>query len=899
MSRPTPLSLVLDAADPLAGLDPVRWAVEELRAALIAGGCAVSTHDRLAMATGEPVLLVTGWHSPAARAALGTVGLALPEVPEAFVLLPTTMAGKQGIVACAGDERGLVYAVLELADRVRYADDPVAALRQLAREGSVVERPTNRIRGIVRVFASDVEDLGWYHDREFWRRYLSMLAAQRYNRFQLALGIGFDFAQRMRDSYFYFPYPFLLSIPGYDVRAVGVSDDERERNLETLRFIAAETKRRGLHFQLGLWAQVYEFADSPDVNHPIAGLTPENHAAYCRDAVRTLLRAVPDIAGLTLRVHGESGIVEGSDDFWRTFFAGIANCGRRVEIDLHAKGIDRRMIDCALGTGQPVTISPKFWAEHLGLPYHQADIRAVEHAGQATGEHARLMAMSAGTRRFTRYGYADFLVEDRPYGILFRIWPGTQRLLLWGDPVTGRAYGRAFGFCGVDGAEVFEPLSFSGRRGSGLPAGRDPYADAALRPDGPHGDWEKYLYTYRLWGRLLYNPDADPEQWRRYLRYEFGAAAAEAEAALGSASRILPLVTTAHHPSAANNRYWPEIYTDMPIVWTGEDGATRPHHYADTASPRRFGNVSALDPEVFASVEEYVAEVLSGSPSGRYSPLDVARWLEDLARVATENLDHAAAVVPNPSAPNFRRWALDVRIQAALGRFFAAKFQAGVDYTRYAFTGEVPSLGAAVARYRAARDAWAAVVEQAHGAYKDDLTFGPEPFLRGHWADRLAAIDRDIRDMETELARAGAAAGTPSTDATPEERRPEIPPQHVAPASFTPGVPLTIEVVAGEGRPTRARLYYRHINQAERFRAIEMGHSEVDDGGGCLRGDIPGDYTGSPFPLQYFFELRDDDGRAWRWPGLGPELADQPYFVVRPLLVPATGPAMTVAGGDR
>ncbi len=899
MSRPTPLSLVLDAADPLAGLDPVRWAVEELRAALIAGGCAVSTHDRLATATGEPVLLVTGWHSPAARAALGTVGLALPEVPEAFVLLPTTMAGKQGIVACAGDERGLVYAVLELADRARHADDPVAALRQLAREGPVVERPTNRIRGIVRVFASDVEDLGWYHDREFWRRYLSMLAAQRYNRFQLALGIGFDFAQRMRDSYFYFAYPFLLSIPGYDVRAVGVSDAERERNLGTLRFIAAETKRRGLHFQLGLWAQVYEFADSPDVNHPIAGLTPENHAAYCRDAVCTLLRAIPDIDGLTLRVHGESGIVEGSDDFWRTFYAGIADCGRRVEVDLHAKGIDRRMIDLALATGQPVLISPKFWAEHLGLPYHQADIRAVEHAGQATGEHARLMAMSAGTRRFTRYGYADLLTEDRPYGILFRIWPGTQRLLLWGDPVTGRAYGRAFGFCGVDGAEVFEPLSFSGRRGSGSPAGRDPYADAALRPEGPHGDWEKYLYTYRLWGRLLYNPDADPEQWRRYLRHEFGPAAPAAEAALGSASRILPLVTTAHHPSAANNRYWPEIYTDMPIVWIGADGATRPHHYADTASPKRFGNVSALDPEVFSSVEEYVQETLSDVRSGRYSPLDVARWLEELARVATENLDRAAALVPNPPAPTFRRWSLDVHIQAALGRFFAAKLQAGVGYTRYALADEVPSLRVAVARYRAARDAWAAAVEQAREAYKDDLTFGPEPFLRGHWADRLAAIDRDIRDMETVLARAEAADATPATDTAPEERRPEIPLRHAAPASFTPGAPLTIAVVIGAGRPTRARLYYRHINQAERFRSIEMGPGAADDDDGCFHADIPGDYTRSPFPLQYFFELHGAAEKVWRWPGLGLELVDQPYFVVRPLPAPATGPATTIAGGDR
>ncbi len=899
MSRATPLSLVLDAVDPLVGADPVRWAVEELRAALAAGGYEVHAHDQLAQATDEPVLLITGGRSAAAREALGETGLALPDLPESFALLPAPVAGRHVIVACADDERGLAYAVLELADRVRHADEPSAALRQLAREGPLVERPANRMRGIVRVFASDVEDLGWYHDREFWRRYLSMLATQRYNRFQLALGIGFDFAQRMRDSYFYFPYPFLLTIPGYDVRAVGVSDAERERNLETLRFIAAETKRRGLHFQLGLWAQVYEFADSPDVNHPITGLTPEDHAAYCRNAVRTLLRAVPDIAGLTLRVHGESGIVEGSDDFWRTFFAGIADCERRVEIDLHAKGIEQRMIALALGTGQPVLVSPKFWAEHLGLPYHQADIRAVEHASPATGEHARLMTMSAGTRRFTRYGFADLLTEDRPYGILFRIWPGTQRLLLWGDPVTGRAYGRAFGFCGVDGAEVFEPLSFSGRRGSGLPAGRDPYADAALRPDSPHGDWEKYLYTYRLWGRLLYNPDADPEQWHRYLRHEFGAAAAAAEAALGSASRILPLVTTAHHPSAANNRYWPEIYTDMPIVWSGEDGATRPHHYADTASPGRFGNVSALDPEVFASVEEYVAEALSGNPSGRYSPLDVARWLEDLARVATENLDRAAAAVPNPRAPTFRRWALDVRIQVALGRFFAAKLQAGVGYTRYVLAGEVPSLGAAVVRYRAARDAWADAAGQARGAYKDDLTFGPEPFLRGHWADRLAAIDRDIRDMETELARAGGAVGTRATDAMPEERRPEIPPQHVAPASFTPGVPLTIEVVAGGGRPTRARLHYRHVNQAERFRTVEMRHGEADDGDGCLRGDIPGDYTRSPFPLQYFFELRDDAGRAWRWPGLGPELADQPYFVVRPFRVPATGPAMTVAGGDR
>ena len=73
-----------------------------------------------------------------------------------------------------------------------------------------------------------------------------------------------------------------------------------------------------------------------------------------------------------------------------------------------------------------------------------------------------------------------------------------------------------------------EPLSFKGRRGSGPGAGRASgrcaYADASLRP---RWDWEKYLDTYRVWGRKLYNPDAK----------------VDVEPALAAASRILPIVT--------------------------------------------------------------------------------------------------------------------------------------------------------------------------------------------------------------------------------------------------------------------------------------------------------------------------------------------------------------------
>jgi len=125
----------------------------------------------------------------------------------------------------------------------------------------------------------------------------------------------------------------------------------------------------------------------------------------------------------------------------------------------------------------------------------------------------QLMNQSGAALRYTRYGNADFLRDDRAHGVFYRIWPGTQRLLLWGDPAIAAGFGRSGSFCGSLGVEVCEPLSFKGRRDSGLPGGREGYADAALRLEGGT-DWEKFDITYRLFGRLLYDPDEDPSVWR-------------------------------------------------------------------------------------------------------------------------------------------------------------------------------------------------------------------------------------------------------------------------------------------------------------------------------------------------------------------------------------------------
>ncbi len=866
--QPAGVSIILDPDDSVASKAPTRWAAAELERWLATRGIAVARCERLSKASkGSVCVVAAGLKSALARQVLKAAQAEVPEVPEALGLVAGRTAGRPILLACGHDERGLVYALLELADRAQYATDPLDALNV---PKPVIERPANAIRSVARLFVSEVEDKPWFNDREMWPRYLTTVAAQRFNRFNLSVGIGYDFLRNVTDAYFLFAYPFLLSVPGYDVRAAGLADAERDRNLEMLKFISGETAARGMQFQLGIWMHGYQWINSPNPNYTIEGLTAESHGPYCRDALSALLKACPAIGGVTFRVHGESGVTEGSYDFWKTVFDGVVNCGRRVEIDMHAKGMDQRMIDIALATGMPVNISPKYWAEHLGMPYHQAEIRELERPKPGK-DGSGLMKLSAGSRSFLRYGYGDLLRKGRPYGVLHRIWPGTRRLLLWGDPVTGAAYCRAFGFCGSSGVELMEPLSLKGRRGSGVAGDRCGYADASLKQ---RWDWEKYRYSLRIWGRQLYNPDSDPDVWRRYLRSQFGRGAQAAEAALASATRILPIVTTAHGASAANNIYWPEMYTNQPIV-----NLSRKHPYSDTPAPRVFGNVSPFDPQLFHTINEFAAELISGERSGKYSPIEAAQWIEDLAEMAMKSLAEAEATVDG-NGPEFRRMSVDVALQASLGRFFAAKFRSGVLYGIFEHSGDRAALQQAIDRYRLARAVWAGLAGRAKPIYLPDITVGEEPHQRGHWQDRLQAIDEDIADMARQMEPAKENESQQDRirsailEALSRPRRTRPPCRHQVPLHFVPGQPLEIQL-ALERPGIAARLFYRHVNQAERFNTAQM---QVRDN--LCRSVIPGNYTDSPYVLQYYFELKEGPDRAWLYPGFSLELSNQPYFVV-------------------
>ena len=138
------------------------------------------------------------------------------------------------------------------------------------------------------------------------------------------------------------------------------------------------------------------------------------------------------------------------------------------------------------------------------------------------------------------------------------------------------------------------------------------------------------------------------------------------------------------------------------------------------------------------------------------------------------------------------------------------------------------------------------------------------------------------------MARGGAAPGArpiPAARAGELVRavldppsRPAADARHTPPRAFVRGRPLELGLAfrARAGGAPAVTLHYRHVSQAEAWQA-----SAMEGDGSALRAAIPDAYTDSPYPLQYYFEVSEAAGAAWLYPGLGPDLTQQPYFVVR------------------
>jgi hypothetical protein len=245
----------------------------------------------------------------------------------------------------------------------------------------------------------------------------------------------------------------------------------------------------------------------------------------------------------------------------------------------------------------------------------------------------------------------------------------------------------------------------------------------------------------------------------------------------------------------------------------------------------------------------------------------------------------AKKLVASPKSAAFRRMEEDVLIQNALGTFFAEKMRAGLLYEVFHASGDTIAGRLAAQHLQLARDTWAAMAERAKGVYRLNIAYGDKDDRRGHWVDRLPAIDLDLQHLYARVEKAGPVtrdAAQALSIATAMQRRVSVACTHEMPRAFSPRRELTLRLsvsaVPVSERPSEITLWYRHLNQAERWVSVTM----VAASGLAYEysAAIPAAYTDSPFPLQYYFAMRREKD-AWIYPALGAQLSHQPYFVVQ------------------
>jgi len=886
--------VLVDRQPPGGGAAPVEHGIGALRDALDAQDATVETVDYWteAESAADPCLVVGRADDQVVEKLLGES----VTDPEAVVYRWADTGDGTALVVAGSDDRGLMYGLLELAERVE-----ARGAGALSAVSDRTETPDNEVRGVDRFVEGPVED-EWLFDEAFWEDYLDRLARCRFNRFVLAT--GYDTA------YFSPPYPFLVDVPDYP--EVSVSDEidvSREEHLAALRRIGELCHEHGLEFVFATWQQ-RPWSANPDIDHEpsdqgmlVEGLPEDDEAYtdYCVRGLQATLRECPEIDGLQLRVNFESGVGDRStaESFWREIIDGVERAaderGRSVDLDLRAKGLTDDMIGWAQETGLNVTVPTKYWCESTGFPHHNTQMRQ--------GELDNLDDMN----RLRRYSYADMLEKPRFFDVLYRLWAtGTNRVFLWGDPDYARRFGHSTQFGDGVGFEVTTPLSLKGGQYF-LQDERWPLFDDPELRDYEYED-QRYWAWYRLFGRLGYSTDADPDVWEREYRARFGDAAPAVMRGLRAASKVLPLVTAAHltrHPAIVN---WAELDTGGALF--------AEHNFNEDFGDVTYASAEPSDPGLFYGIDEFVDDHLADSVENRYTPLQVSRWYEAFAadaRAAAADAEDAIEVSTDDPTGELAATLLDVRMLADLGEYHALKTRAATALCLHERTDagdagdevdagdgvdETAELAAATAYMSRATEAWRSLAERGEGTYHDDLVFamGPDAADEGNWADRLVEMEADLAELDRRCEAAdldpGAVDSGETDDSAVADDSGSVVPDLVAtesPPFAFPTVDLDVPDAAPAGEPVDVRvrtgemngfdsmtLYYRHANQAEGpFRSASM--DAVDDG---FAATIPADYVSAEWDLLVYVGTRDESGNTVLYPGLYHAEYSEPYRVV-------------------
>jgi hypothetical protein len=423
---------------------------EKMKSALSAKGVRYEEVFDPKDAHGGRLIAAGLWSDSAAGAVAGRIrslGVKMPEKPESLVIHKAEWGGKQALLLSGSDDRGLMYALLEVADRIGWSKNKTLPLSEVS---DTVESPDVADRDIVIFTMQKHQYEDRLHDKNYWIKYFDTLADDRFN----AIEVKFAYEANGYDCPV---YPYYMDVNGFPhVKVTGLSKEEQQRNLVDLHRLVRLAHERGIRVTFGIWCHYYRNTipfnsnvkgwlpvdHSTPVVDTVEGLTEGNLIPYTLAAIKQFLVEFHEIDNVQLLMMDESGLkTSDMKVFWKNIFPALKEAAPDIQYELRAKGVSDDLVKQGTDLGLKIRLNTKFWAEQVGLPFFQTHVQDADQFNR-------------------RGGYADMLKYPHTYKLHWTLWTaGTTRILLWGDPAYVRRFAAMTHLGGSDGFDVYEPLA--------------------------------------------------------------------------------------------------------------------------------------------------------------------------------------------------------------------------------------------------------------------------------------------------------------------------------------------------------------------------------------------------------------------------------------------------------
>jgi hypothetical protein len=832
---------------------PVEHGLSSIAASLKKQNVSYEKVNTMEEARGSQLLVAGLFNGNGIAAELATgFDQAFPTVAEALSIWKTTYDNKPVWVINGKDDRGLMYALLDVAERISWSsdtNDPFCEVVPVSEEPEVVTRAISMYTMNRAYWESR------FYDEDYWTAYMDMLAKNRFNTVLVIFGY--------ENGGFLAPcYPYFFDVDKFPgVKMGNMSSALQEKNLNALNRMVELAHERGLDFKVGIWDHIYrggiqtgglteEEITEYGTDHLVSGLDAENLPDYTKAALAKLLREVPGLDGIQFRMHNESGLKRGEEMvlFWREVFSQLKSISPDLKIDLRAKELPEPIIKIASDLGLEFTVTTKYWMEQLGLPFHPTHINRENQFER-------------------RHGFADMLRYPRDFYIHWRLWSGgTQRILLWGSPDYTQRFVRSTHLYDGHGFEVNEPLA---TKMLTQPHNRQPFS--LLNPAYEYYtyEFERYWHFFQVFGRLGYNLNTPAEIWDHEFKKRFGSETGEViKEALHKASWVLPTIVAA-------------------CSSPGKFPTTR-----GWAEKQRFGNLpeyalaEGSDIQQYASFDTEAKLLIEGGVTAKRLPSATSAWFAQTHQELNDLIDKAE-IHAEPDNQELHSTITDLKILSNLALYHSYRIPAALSYRIYKHTDDSFALDDAIEYEKLAIEAWQQIVDAAGDVYAPDLMFGIREseyegivhHLSGHWSDELNYLERGLENLQTERDTFGHKNKTRMAPSVRDASRIitadlfEIQHQPIRSAPGNQPIPIVASVKAAAGVKW-VKLRYRSVNQHLDYQSLPM---ETREGGNVFSVEIPPMQIDPTFDFMYFIEVMDNMGRGSIYPNLEEET---PYFVV-------------------